>query len=447
MSVSFPSNSGRRDFLRKMGIFAGAAALPAIIPSSALGRGNFVPPSDRITMGFIGMGSMGMNNLRGFIDKPDVQVLAVCDVNTSGENYAGRGAKGREPARAFVEAIYAERSDKASYAGCDGYVFFWELLQRDDIDAVCLALPDHWHGYMTVAAAKAGKDMYSEKPLARTIKEGRAMVDAVRNYDRVFQTGSQQRSEQNFRHACELAMNGYVGEIEKVYAQVGGISKPCELGGEEVPDGFVYELWLGNAPSASYHAERVSGSYNTDTGAWRAWRPYSAGHIADWGAHNFDIAHWGMGEDGRGPIEILSPSDGEEGELTLLYKSGVPVIKKKGPHDGMIQFIGTEGWVGVSRGDIWASDENLLSVEMKPSDTHLYESNDHRRDFLNCVKTRMRPVCDVEVGHSSLLACLTSEIALLLDRSLKFDLKTETFKGDEEATALTTRPMRGPWLM
>jgi len=444
MSVS---SLDRRTFIKRIGLAAGAAAVPAIIPASALGRGSAVAPSDRITMGFIGMGSMGMNNLGGFIEKPDVQVLAVCDVNTSGDNYAGRGPKGREPARAFVETTYAERAGTSTYKGCDAYVFFWELLQREDIDAVCLALPDHWHAYMAVHAAKAGKDMYSEKPLARTIKEGRAMVKAVRKYDRVFQTGSQQRSSQNFRHACELAINGYVGEIQKVYAQVGGISQPCDLGGVSVPEGFVYELWLGNAPSEPYHPERVSGAYSTDTGAWRAWRPYSAGHIADWGAHNFDIAHWGLGEDGRGPVEILSPADGEEGELTLKYASGLPVIKKKGPYEGMIQFIGTEGWVGVSRGDIWASDDNLLSVGMKPSDTHLYKSSDHRRDFLNCVKTRMRPVCDVEVGHSSLLACLTSEICLLLGRSLKFDLDSERFIGDKEATALTTRPMRGPWTL
>ena len=173
--------------------------------------------------------------------------------------------------------------------------------------------------------------------------------------------------------------------------------------------------------------------------------PTLQGHVADWGAHNFDIAQWGLGEDGKGPVKILAPGEGLEEEVTLVYESGIPVIKKKGPHEGMIQFIGSDGWVGVSRGGIWASDESLLELEMKSSDTHLYQSDDHRRDFLNCVKTRQRPVCDVEIGHSSLLACLTSEICMLLGRSLAFDLDTEKFVGDEEATALTTRPMRGPW--
>ena len=434
----------RRKFIQR---FAATVAAPAIIPASALGRGPIPAPSDRIAMGFIGMGSMGFNNLRGFIQKPDVQVLAVCDVNRSGNNYAGRNndQRGREPAGSFVDSFYADRADSMTYAGCDAYVYFWQLLERTDIDAVCLALPDHWHAYMTVAAAKAGKDMYSEKPLSRTIHEGRAMVKAVRKYDRVFQTGSQQRSEANFRHACELVRSGYIGEITKVYAQVGSISRPFPGGEQEVPDGFDYELWLGNAPQAPYHPDRVSGSYNTEEGAWRAWRPYSAGHVADWGAHNYDIALWGLGMDGTGPKRLIAAEEAEENELTLVYDGGTPVIKKKGPHEGMIQFIGTDGWVGVSRGDIWASDENLLTQELSDSDTHLYKSDDHRRDFLSCVKNRRRPICDVEIGHSSCTACLTSEIAMRLGRSLKWDPVKEVFPDDDEASALVTRSMRAPW--
>ena len=440
--VMTAATTSRRQFLKQVGL---AASLPVIIPASALGRNGVPAPSDRVTMGFIGMGSMGINNLRVFIDKPDVHVLAVCDVNKSGENYAGRGSKGREPARQLVESTYAERSNSGSYSGCDGYAFFWQVLERSDIDAVCLALPDHWHAYIAVAAAAAGKDMYSEKPLARTIREGRKMVDAVRKYDRVFQTGSQQRSSANFRHACELARNGYVGEIQKVYAQVGGISKPFPHGEEPVPEGFLYELWLGSAPSAPYHSERVSGSYNTEEGAWRAWRPYSAGHVADWGAHNFDIAHWGLGMDRSGPKQLIHASEAPEEELTLIYDGDIPVIKKKGPHEGMIQFIGSEGWVGVSRGNLWASDERLLEQEMQPGDVRLYHSDDHRRDFLNCVKTRSRPICDVEIGHSSSVACLTSEICMRVGRSLSWSSRRERFKDDDEANKLLTRHMRKPW--
>ena len=437
-----PKIVSRRSFLKHLG---SAATLPLIIPASALGRGQRPAPSERINMGFIGMGSMGMHNLRGFIEKPDVQVVAVCDVNPAGDNYAGNGQRGREPARELVESIYAERNGLNSYAGCDAYAFFWQILERKDIDAVCLSLPDHWHAYMAVAAAKAGKDMYSEKPLARTIHEGRLMVQAVRKYNSIFQTGSQQRSDHRFRHACELVRNGYIGEVQKVYAQVGGISRPFpHMEAEPVPDDFLYELWLGNAPSAPYHRERVSGGYNTEEGAWRAWRPYSAGHIADWGAHNFDISLWGLGLDRSAPVQIVHASDSEEEELTLMYADHPPIIKKKGPHDGMIQFLGTEGWVGVSRGDIWASDERLLALEMKLGDTRLYQSDDHRRNFLNCIKTRVLPICDVEIGHSSSMACLTSEICMRLGRTLEFDPVKERFH-DEEANNLVTRAMREPW--
>lgn len=437
----------RRQFVQRLAAAGSAVALPNIIPASALGRGRRPAPSDRITMGFIGMGSMGMNNLRGFIEKEDVQVLAVCDVNRAGTNYAGRDPKGWEPAQQFVNQTYAGQTSAGSYNGCEAYQFFWQVLERDDIDAVVLALPDHWHGYMTVAAANARKDMYGEKPLARTIYEGRQMVNAVRANDRVFQTGSQQRSDQRFRHACELVRNGYLGELQKVYARVGGISKPAPEAEEPIPDGFLYELWLGNAPQAPYSAARVSGAYNTDEGAWRAWRPYSAGHVADWGAHNFDIAQWGLGTDHTGPVQVLSAEEGEEDELTLIYASGIPVIKKEGPHQGMVQFVGTDGWVGVSRGGIWASDERLLSLEMKPSDTHLYHSDDHRRDFLNSVKNRTRPICDIEIGHRSGTICLLSEIVMRTGRSLTWDPEKEVIVGDEEASRLLTREMRAPWVL
>ncbi len=437
----------RRQFIERMGWAAGAASLPMILPASALGRGGKVAPSDRIVMGFIGLGSMGFANLGDFLRKDGTQVVAVCDVNREGSNYAGEGMKGREPARQVVEQFYASEKAAGNYKGCDAYVEFEDVLGREGIDAVCLALPDHWHAYMAVKASEAGKDMYSEKPLARTIYEGKQMVEAVRRHDRVFQTGSQQRSDPRFRHACELAINGYLGDIERVYARVGGISKPCPLGAEPVPDGFIMERWLGNAPEAPYHHERVSGGYNTEGGTWRSWRDYSAGHISDWGAHNFDIAQWGLGMDGSGPVEIIPPNGSDVEELTYIYANGIPLIKKQGPHEGMVQFIGTKGWVGVDRGNIWASDEKLLDVEMKPGDTHLYESNDHREDLLNCIRTRQRPIADVEIGYRSVTVCLLGEIALRLNRPLKWNPEREEFVNDPEASALLTRPMRGPWVV
>ncbi len=441
------SSLNRRDFLKRAGLAAGLTALPSIIPATALGRGGRTAPSDRIVMGFIGLGSMGMSNLNAFLAKNEVQVVAVCDVNREGVNYAGEGPKGREPARRLVDEIYSKQAPSGSYKGCDTYTDFREVLSRSDIDAVCLALPDHWHAYMAIEAARAGKDMYSEKPLSRTIWEGKQMVNAIRRHNRVFQTGSQQRSDPRFRHAAELALNGYLGDIKEVYARVRGISQPCPLGEEPIPEGFIYSEWLGNAPLAPYHHERVSGKYNTEGGTWRSWRDYSAGHISDWGAHNFDIAQWGLGMDGSGPVEVIHPEGGGVDELTYVYANGVPLIKKEGPNQGMVQFIGSTGWVGVDRGKIFASDPRLLDVKMKPSDTHLYVSDDHRQNFLECIKDRTRPITDVEVGYRSVTVCLLGEIALRLGRSLKWDPAAETFPNDLEAAALLKRPMRGPYVV
>lgn len=435
----------RRRFVKRIGLAAGIAGLPSIIPASALGRAGRPAPSDRIVMGFIGLGSMGTGDLQGFISKPEVQVVAVCDINREGTNYAGDRPMGREPARQFVDSYYAGKVDSGQYQGCAGYEDFREILGREDIDAMCLALPDHWHAYMAIATAEAGKDMYSEKPLARTIYEGKKMVEAIRLHGRVFQTGSQQRSDGNFRHACELARNGYLGDIQKVYARVGGISKPCPLGAEPEPDGFDMEMWLGNAPEAPYHHERVSGGYNTEGGTWRSWREYSAGHISDWGAHNFDIAQWGLGMDQSGPVEVIHPEGNEVEDLTFVYASGIPVIKAQGPHSGMVQFIGSDGWVGVDRGSIWASDPALLEIKLKPGEVHLYDSVDHRQDLLDCIKTRHRPIADVEIGYRSLSVCLLGEIALRLGRSLKWDPERQDFVDDPEASALLTRPMRAPY--
>jgi predicted dehydrogenase len=398
-------------------------------------------------IGYWGTGSMGSGHVKAFTGKSDVQAVAVCDVNRGGNNYAGNRLGGREPNVKVIEDIYARKAGKGSYKGIKGYNDFCEFLRHDGLDAVVIALPDHWHALAAVDAAKAGLDMYSEKPMARTIYEAREMVRAVRRYDRVFQTGSQQRSDRRFRHACELARNGYLGELKEVYAKVRGISRPCPFGGEPVPEGFDFDMWLGSAPQASYHPKRVSGSYDCFGSAWRSWREYSAGHISDWGAHHFDIAQWGMGMDGTGPVEI-TPGSGDSAEgLTFKYANGLPLIKKLGPQKGDVQFIGDKAWVGVSRRGIWASSDSLLSLKMKPGDTRLYESTDHRQDFLDCVRRRKRPICDVEIGCSSVTICLLGEIVTRLNRPLKWDPKLWRFPDDREAQALVKRQMRSPWVL
>ena len=436
----------RRNFLKKSAVAAGAVALPYYVPSSALGAKG-VSPSNKIVIGYWGTGSMGSGHVKSFTGKSDVQAVAVCDVNRAGNNYAGKRLGGREPNVKVIEDMYAKQKGTASYKGVKGYNDFREFLRHKGLDAVVIALPDHWHALAAVAAAKAGLDMYSEKPMARSIYEAREMVGAVRRYGRVFQTGSQQRSDRKFRHACELARNGYIGELKEVYANVRGISRPCPLGGEPVPDGFDFEMWLGSAPEATYHPKRVSGNYDCFGSAWRSWREYSAGHISDWGAHHFDIAQWGMGMDGSGPVEI-TPGIGDNADgLTFRYANGIPLIKKGGPHQGSVQFIGDKGWVGVSRGKIWASSDSLLSLKTKPTDTHLYESTDHRGDFLSCVRSRKRPICDVEIGCSSVTICLLGEIVTRLNRPLKWDPKQWRFVNDREAQGLVRRQMRSPWIL
>ncbi|MBE0536102.1 MAG: Gfo/Idh/MocA family oxidoreductase [Phycisphaerae bacterium] len=435
----------RRSFLKASAAAAGTLGMPYIIPASVFSAD--VKPSEKIAIGYWGTGSQGSGHVRAFTGKADVQAVAVCDVNRGGDNYAGNRRAGREPNVKVVEDAYAAQKGLPAYKGVTGYNDFREFLRHKDLDAVVISLPDHWHALAAVAAAKAGLDMYSEKPMARSIHEAREMVKAVRRYGRVFQTGSQQRSDQRFRHACELARNGYIGRIKEVYAKVRGISKPCPFGGEPVPEGFDFEMWLGPAPAASYHPKRVSGSYDCFGSAWRSWREYSAGHITDWGAHHFDIAQWGMGMDGAGPVEI-TPGTGESAEgLTFRYANGIPLIKKQGPQQGDVQFIGDEGWVGVSRGGIWASSESLLSAKMKPNDTRLYESKDHRQDFLDCVRTRKRPICDVEIGCSSVTICLLGEIVTRLNRPLHWDHARGRFVDDQEADAMVKQPMRSPWVL
>ena len=439
-------NQTRRDFLKKSALAAGAIGIPYLVRPCVV-SGKDVPPSEKIVIGYWGTGSKGSGHVRAFTGKSDVQSVAVCDVNPGGTNYAGKRLGGREPSVKAIEDAYAKQKGTATYKGVTGYRDFRKFLQHKGLDAVVISLPDHWHGLAVVAAAKAGLDMYSEKPMARTIYEGREMVKAVRRYGRVFQTGSQQRSDQRFRHACELARNGYVGKLKEVYAKVRGISRPCPLGGEAVPDGFDFDMWLGSAPKASYHPKRVSGSYDCFGSAWRSWREYSAGHMSDWGAHHFDIAQWGMGTDGSGPVEI-TPGTGDNAEgLTFRYANGLPLIKNLGPHKGDVQFVGDKGWVGVSRNGIWASSDSLLSVKMKPSDTHLYTSTDHRQDFLDCVRTRKRPICDVEIGCSSVTICLLGEIVTRLNRPLKWDPKKWQFVNDRQAQNLVKRPMRSPWIL
>jgi len=411
----------RRTFLK-----GGAAAVgvPLIVPPSVFGA---TAPSERIVMGSIGVGGMGTGNLRGFMGKKEVEVVAICDVD-----------------RAHREAA----NQVANLPASSLYNDFRELLARADIDAVCVSTPDHWHAIPSIAAMKAGKDVYCEKPLTLTIAEGRALVNAAKRYGRVLQTGSQQRSDTRFRQACEIVRNGLIGDLRTVHVDIPGNNKENPIGWqpEPVPDGFDYDFWLGQAPWAPFHPMRCHYTF-------RFILDYSGGQMTNWGAHYLDIAQWGIGADDSGPVRVKGkgkfPTEGLfttaiEADIEYTYANGVKVILHQG-RGGNTKFVGTKGYVSVNRSRIEAEPASVLDHKLGPNDEHLYRSSDHKQNFLDCIRTRKDPICHAEVGHRSATLCHLGNISMRLDRELEWDPQRERFPGDAEAQGMVGRAMRAPW--
>ncbi len=441
----------RRQFLKRVGASAAAAY---IVPRTALGTPERAAPSERIGVGIVGVKKQGREHVQNLLGFGDVQIVAVCDVDTAA----------REAAQKKIEQQYGREKRDGRYTGCATYNEYEKVLERPDVDAVLIATPDHWHAIIAIAACRAGKDVYCEKPLSLTIREARAMVHAARRYGRVFQTGSQQRSGAEFRQACELVRNGYIGDVQTVHVEIGPCSRPVELPEEPVPAGFDYERWLGPAPWAPYSRLRV-GSYYDD--GWRRIRDYSGGKMTDWGAHFFDIVQWGLGMDESGPVEIVPPPPRPELErrwlaslptrklegaaatpedpswgLTYRYASGVEAVK-----DGWngILFVGTKGRVEVNRGYLRTWPESLQRVTLGPNEVHLPESPGHHQDWLACIRDRRRPVADVEIGCRSATMCHLGCIALWLGRTIRWDPAREEIVGDEQAARWLDRPKRAPY--
>lgn len=428
-----PRRVSRRRFLKQTAGTASAFALPTIVPASALGADGQTAPSNRITLGFIGMGKMMRGHLGNFLGKGHCHVLAVCDVESI--------RLGQQQKR--VDGHYAKA--KRAYKGCAAYKDFRELVARDDIDAVVIATPDHWHALPAIAAMKAGKDVYCEKPLTLTINEGKAMVRVARKYGRVFQTGSQQRSREEFHHACELVRNGRIGKVHTVHVNVGGPPKPCYLPAQPTPEGLDWDFWLGPAPYRPYHADIAPGVDFKGWPQFRAYRDYSGGSMTDWGAHHFDIAQWGLGMDDTGPVEIYPPGAKGYDRLTYVYANGV-VMTHGGARAGAgVEFIGPDGHVMVNRRYIRTDPESIVEEKIGHNETRLYKSRNHQEDWLECIRTRRRPICDVEVGHRSVSVCHLGNIAYWINRPLKWDPVAEEFVGDEAANRMLQRTMRSPW--
>ncbi len=422
----------RRQFIGKaVGTAAAAVAFPYVIPASALAGAGNAAPSERITLGFIGAGKQSQHLMRSFLNSPGTQVVAVCDVDRLK----------LERDKKIAEDFYAGKG-AGTYKGCDTYGDFRDLLARSDIDAVVISTPDHWHAITVIQSAQAGKDIYCEKPLSQTIAEARAMVNTVRRYGRVFQTGSMQRSDWHFRLGCELVLNGYIGQLKHVTVGVGGPPEDRPLPAEPVPDYLNWDMWLGPVLSRPYNSELSPHISFDGFPNWRNHSSFGGGGMTDWGAHHFDIAQWGMGMDESGPVEIIPPDGKDYKVLTYKYASGVTMTRDKA--DGVL-FTGTKGEVETNRGRLRTVPEELKNQQIGPNEIHLYESKNHYVDWLDAVRKRSKPICDIETGCRSVTVCHLGNIAYKLGRPLKWDPKREAFVGDGDASRLLSRPMRSPW--
>jgi predicted dehydrogenase len=432
----------RRGFLKGAATAGVAIGFPTIIPASALGADGHVAPSERVVVGCIGVGQRGGYLMRSALELPEAQVVAVCDV----KKFC------RDEAASLVNDRY-ETSD------CGSYLDFQELVAREDIDACLIGSCDHWHVLHALAATRAGKGVYLEKPMGVTVEENQALRKAVRHHETVFQFGTQQRSNDKFRKACEIVRNKLIGDLKTVYvwspASVSG--GPTELA--PIPEYLDYERWLGPAPDVPYTFER-------DTNKW--WwfiDDYAVGFIAGWGIHPMDIALWGAHDLMRTPVTISGtgtfPTDGlcntaTEWDINLAFDSGVNVRfhSQPAPEEwsryGLIRdhgtvFEGTDGWVLVDRSYIRSSDPELVDAELPAGAARLPERDHHMQDFIHAVRAGKDPIAPIESAVEGDNLCQISDIAIRLKRPLRWDPAQERFVDDAEANARLTRPMRGPW--
>jgi predicted dehydrogenase len=424
-----------------------AITSPLVIPASALGRDGSMAPSERITIGMLGVGNRGSSSLRAMQALPDHQVVAIADCRRERALLAQRQ----------VQDFYAQRLGSENYRGCEIYNDFRDVLARDDIDAVWGCVPDHWHGVVYSRAIEAGKDLYGEKPITRWIADGIKIRDAVRRYGCVFQTGTQQRSDPKFRHACELARNGYLGKLHTIYVGApGGRSYPA-VPPCDPPAGFDYDMWSGPAPFIPFDQQRCE---------WLAMymiSHYCAGFITNWGVHHLDIAGWGCPEIFEKPFEIdgtgVLPREGMTDtwiswQMELRWQSGLKMsyTNSGNPNQQGCKFAGDEGWVHVNRSGIWAEPASLLDVKLTADDNPLHTSPEHgdpytahTADLFRSMRTRQDPVSPVEQGHAASTLGNVSDIALRLRRKLRWDPTQDRFVDDDEANTMLSRAARSPW--
>ncbi len=420
----------RRKFLSYSAL--GLAGL-TILPSWKTANGVSIAPSDRVVLGFIGLGRQGCSDFNSFSSCPGVQVVACCDVESI-------------KSERFKNKVETWQKSKNVATRCDRYEFYEELLERKDIDAVSIATPDHWHALTTIHACQSGKDVYVQKPLAFTILEGHEMVKAVRGNNRVLQIGSQQRSSKEFQQAISLVRAGAIGHIETIYAKVGDPPKPLNLPEQPIPATLNWNKWMGplNDPLIHYHPDLcppITLDPVQDEKLWGAWRWYREtgnGYTADWGAHMFDIAQAAIGMDGSGPCEFIPKGYNNALYLTMKYQNGIVMTEQPFREEGGngIKFNGTKGWLKVTRGYIDCSDHSLIAKEEKKVGEWQYEvSSPHMQNFIDSVRSRKKPIAPVEVGCSTNTLCCLGNIATELQRPVKWDPATLSFGDDKEAAS------------
>jgi len=458
MDKESKKSMSRRQFLNYSAL--GLASL-TILPSWAI-DGVKIAPSDRVVLGFIGLGRQSLSDLSSFAGCPGVQVAACCDVDSL-------------KVERFRQKVKGWQKGKGMNERCDGYEFYEDLLRRKDIDAIEVVTPDHWHALITIAACEAGKDVYCQKPLAYTITEGLAMAKAVRQNKRILQMGSQQRSSPEFQKAIELVRTGAIGHIEKIYARVGEPPTPFNLPEFPVPANLNFNQWMGplNNPVIHYNPDIcpvISLNPVQNETLWGAWRWYQEtgnGYTADWGAHMFDIAQAAIGMDGSGPVEFYPKGVNGAQYATMKYANGVVMTEQPFLNDNDnaqgIKFIGTNGWIEVARGYLACSDASKVPSELagqRPmtqaqraqvqqtaaqrsqkseqnrAEALRFEVNSpHMQNFIDCVRSRENPIAPVEVGASTNTLCCLNNIARELNRSVKWNPATLSFVNDKEAEA------------
>ena len=431
------NNISRRDFVSKASLALGSFM---IVPRHVLGGkkadgSKYLAPSDIISLGFIGTGKQGRGLTSSFLNTNEVRIAALSEV------YQAKAQLTLDR----IKMQYEKNTQLGAFSEIPVYQDFRELLNRKDIDAVVIATPDHWHAAIAVRAAEAGKDIYCEKPLSLTVREGRAMVNAARKYKKVFQTGSMQRSWPEFRQTAELIRNGYIGEVKTIKVNVGTPPIVYNLAEEKIPEGLDWGKWLGPNESVVFNSELAPPISKDVFPNWRLFREFGGGMVTDWGAHMFDIVQWSLGMDDSGPVEVLAPDGKEIKFLTYKYENGITMTHEKWEWNNAIHFVGTEGEIKVQRKKIETTPTSLKDKVIGETEKHVYKSENHYKDFLDAMRNRSKPICDVEVGHRTASVCNIGNIAYRLNRSLIWNPKKEIFIDDKEANALLGRTMNKEW--